>query len=342
MRIALSALTALALMIVLYSAPADAYCLMLAKGKTISWKATPVKYRISANLKDAAVLAAIHKAFAAWGAVGCSKLSLQKDGTFPLCADAPCKAFGTTKGTIDVYWFTGKSDLFKNTSDPKSPYASFAYPLHDGAGAISGASIGVNASDFKWSPTGAGGTIDVQGEMTALVGGVIGLADSKIAGATMSGKITYGDTSKRTLAQDDLDGLRHLYLAKGCPAPPTPGKDGCSTGTPVTDGPPPKLDVTPAQQDAGADKQGGGDTFVGSDGASPRPEASVGDSNAGNCTATSQCGAGQICSTEGQCVNVGGDDDEGCSCAVGQGGGGSALLGLFALLWMLRRRRVRP
>ncbi len=50
MRIALFAFAALS-MIALYSAPADAYCLMLVKGKTIAWKGTPVKYRISANLK---------------------------------------------------------------------------------------------------------------------------------------------------------------------------------------------------------------------------------------------------------------------------------------------------
>ena len=213
MRYISVALAALALLLS-YPARTQAYCLNMVKGKSLAWKTMPVSYRVSGNLKDAAVLAAIHKAFATWGSVGCSELAFKKAGTFSLCSDAACLAFGKTKGTIDVYWFTGKSDLFKNTSNPGSPYATFAHPIYDKASAIVGASIGVNAFDFKWKTTGAGGFLDVQNEMTALVGGVIGLADSGIKGTTMSGKITYGETAKRTL-EGRFEQVRLQVEAKG-------------------------------------------------------------------------------------------------------------------------------
>ena len=337
-----------------YPVQLHAYCLLTVTGasKYVAWKTMPVGYRVSANLTDAGILAAINKAFATWEAPTCSKLAFKSTGTFALCTDAPCLAFGKTKGTIDIYWFTGKSDLFKNTTTPSSPYATFAYVNHDGAGAISGGSIGVNAFDFKWKTTGEGGFLDVQNEMTALIGGVIGLADSGIKGTTMSGKITYGETAKRTLAQDDIDGLTHLYLVKGCPAPPSPGSNGCSKGTPVGDGPPPALDLGPAP-DSGADgpttKEGGGsdgpasgETSGSADGPLASPEASTADSSGKQCTSSSQCADGYICSAEGACVKLGGgegDDDDGCGCEVGQGGGGGmALLGLLCLLGCRRRR----
>jgi len=354
MRTFFVAATAMVLSL-LYTVPVQAYCLLTVKGnpKYVAWKTLPVGYRVSSNLTDASVLAAIHQAFSTWEAVKCSQLAFKKAGTFTLCSDAPCLAFGKTKATIDVYWFTGKSDLFKNTSTPSAPYATFAYVNHDSAGAITGGSIGVNAFDFKWKTTGAGGFLDVQNEMTALVGGVIGLTDSGIKGTTMSGKITYGETAKRTLAQDDMDGVSHLYLVKGCPAPPSPGSNGCSKGIPVGDGPPPKLDLGPVNEggtdgpstEGGADGPVSGDKQASFDGPTSGSETSTEGGSAKQCTSTSQCPAGYICSAEGQCVKLGGqegEDEEGCGCGVGaRGGGRLALLSLLLLggLLLLRRRR---
>jgi uncharacterized protein (TIGR03382 family) len=67
--------------------------------------------------------------------------------------------------------------------------------------------------------------------MVAFIGRAIGLDDSNVLGASMAPNITFGDTSKRTLAQDDMDGLAYLYpvTSPGCPAPPQPGSNGCST-----------------------------------------------------------------------------------------------------------------
>lgn len=333
-----------------YTSQVQAYCLLTVKGtpKYVAWKTQPVAYRISSNLTDPSILAAIHKAFATWEAVGCSKLAFKKAGTFPICSDAACLAFGKTKATIDVYWFTAKSDLFKNTSTPGAPYATFAYPMHDSAGGIAGASIGVNAFDFKWKTTGAGGFLDAQNEMTALVGGVIGLTDNGIKGTTMSGKITYGETAKRTLAQDDMDGVRHLYLGAGCAAPPAPGSNGCSKGTPVGDGPPPKLDMGPAKEGGadgpGTDGPAASDNSASPDGPYSDSDKSGADSTQKQCTATSQCDTGYICSAEGQCVKMGGEEEEGCGCEVSPSGDGRlALLSLLLSgLWLSRRRRCRP
>ena len=170
-------------------------------------------------------------------------------------------------------------------------------------------------------------------------------------GSWLNVAITYGETAKRTLAQDDVDGLSHLYLVKGCAAPPSPGSNGCSKGTPVGDGPPPKLDLGPSNEggadgpstEGGRDGPVSGDKPASFDGPTSGSEASAEGGSAKQCTSTSQCPAGYICSAEGQCVKVGGqqEEDEGCGCQVGSRGGGRlALLSLLlGGLLLLRRRR---
>jgi MYXO-CTERM domain-containing protein len=105
--------------------------------------------------------------------------------------------------------------------------------------------VAVNAFNYTWNATGgstAPPILDLQNEMTGLIGGMIGLTDSNVVGSTMYPGISYGDTSKRSLAQDDIDGLVHLYPVASCPAPPAPGPNGCSAPPPdagVPDGPAP-------------------------------------------------------------------------------------------------------
>ena len=331
---------------------ARGYCLKKVIGATkpyVSWKTMPVTYRISSNLKDAKILAAIDKAFATWAAVKCSKLKFKKGTPFTICKDAACKAFTNPTKYIDVYWFTTTSALFKNTANPKMPYMSYVYFSHDNAGGFSGVSIGVNGSGYKWSDTGTSTTLDVQNEMTRLIGGGIGLDDSKVAGATMYNQIKFGDTTKRSLHQDDINGLIYLYKDKGCPSPPAPGSNGCSSGgtikldgpvTPPKDGP-----VTPAKDGPVTPAKDGGSTTkpdsqsTGSEGGSG---ADIGGSS--GCTQPSDCASDEVCTIEGKCVKQGGgdsDDDGGCSCEVAPRPGPALALMLLMGLALLVRRRWR-
>ena len=362
------------LCLALISTQAWGYCLMKVSGATkpyVAWKTMPVEYRISSNLKDAKIRAAIAKAFTTWGSQKCSKLKFKAAADFTICADAACKTFTSpTVNYISVYWFTTTSSLFANTSNPKVPYMSYVYFSHDNAGGFAGVSIGVNGSFYKWGTTGAAGVLDVENEMATLIGGAIGLDDSKVVGATMYNKITFGDTTKRTLHQDDLDGLIYLYKDKGCPSPPSPGANGCSSGstttpdgpvtppkdgavTPPKDGPatPPKDGTVtpPADQGVGADKTTtGADGLTGNEGGTTYPEAGSADDTGGSsgCTRQADCASDEVCTIEGKCVKQGGgsaEDDGGCSCEVsGRPGQALPLIMLIGLVLLARRRRSDP
>ncbi len=350
-----------ALPVLLTGAWASAYCLKKVTGATkkyVAWKSMPVTYRISSNLKDAKIRAAIDKAFTTWGSVKCSKLKFKKGADFTICKDAACKVFNNpSKSTIWVFWFTTTSGLCKS-SNPKLPYMSYTYFSHDNAGGFSGVSIGVNGAFYKWGTTGASSVLDVQNELTNLIGGGIGLDDSKVAGATMENKIKYGDTSKRSLHQDDINGLVYLYKNPGCPSPPPPGSNGCSKGgttktdgpvkppkdgkvTPPKDGPvtPPKDGPVTPPKDGGVDS-----TTTGNEGGTTYPEGGTyADTGGGSgCTKHSDCASG-VCTIEGKCVKQGGgeDDDGGCSCEVPAAPGPALPLALLLGLALLARRRWR-
>lgn len=375
MRLTISALFFLA--VALAAAPAGAYCLYTVSGTKpyVSWQSQPVTYHVSSNLKDTKYLAAIDKAFATWEAVKCSKLKFTKGAPFTICADKPCKAFTNSTKAIYIYWFTQATDLLKNTSTPTVPYASLTFLFHDKVGGIAGASIGVNGYFYKFATTGAGGVMDVQNEMTAWIGAVIGLDDSKVKTATMYNKITYGDTSKRALDQDDINGVTYLYKATGCPSPPPPGKGGCSGTTKVADQGGVTLDQggvtldqgTSADQgklklDTAQSEMSGKDQSQGESGPSPDSGQQKADTG-GGCTKHSQCAADEICTIEGKCVKKGGKpctkesdcsedelctingqcvsrvkEDEGCSCQLGGTAHGALPLLLGVLLLALRRR----
>ena len=359
-----------ALVLGAWSAPADAYCVLKGSGKVLSWKTQPVPYRVSSNLKDAKILAAIDKAFQTWASVKCAKLTVKRGASFPVCTDPACKAFSSPKGAIFVYWITSASDLFKNTSSPKMPYVTSSYFQYDTSGGLSGYAIAINAKDYKWNTTGGSSTgsgiLDVQNEVTQLAGGGLGLNDSNVAGSTMYNKIAFGDTSKRTLAKDDINGITYLYRDPSCAAPPAPGASGCTSGGTKTDGGGTvKKDAGTTQKDSGGTTQQdqGGSTWQ-DQGGSSQADSSTKQctkstecpsgyvctaegqcvSTTKQCTKSTQCGVDEICSAEGRCVKVGGNGDDGCGCSFGSAGqgrsaaGGLVLLGL-ALLIVFRRRR---
>ena len=351
-----------ALCLTLASSEASGYCLKKVIGATkpyVSWKTIPVTYTISSNLKDAKILAAIDKAFTTWGSVKCSKLKFSKIAAFTLCKDAACKVFTNPTKHINVFWFNASSSaLFKNTTTPTMPYMSYTYFSHDNAGGFAGVSIGVNGFDYKWGTTGSTSTLDVQNEMTNLIGGAIGLADSKVAAASMYNQIKYGETSKQTLHQDDIYGLMYLYKDKGCPSPPPPGSNGCSSGgTTKTDGPvtPPKDSaVTPPKEGGGTPPKDGGvdgattqadGPVTGNEGGTTYPEGGSWPDTGGSsgCTKQTDCAADEVCTIEGKCIKKGGgdEDDSGCSCEVSGRPSPALPLALMLGLALLIRRKWR-
>jgi MYXO-CTERM domain-containing protein len=97
----------------------------------------------------------------------------------------------------------------------------------------------------------AGSMVDLQNTITHEAGHLLGLGHSSVAGATMQPQAIGGltaETSKRTLAQDDIDGYCALDLpgfsctnaACTCPPPPiyksTTTHTGCSCSSVGTRG----------------------------------------------------------------------------------------------------------
>ena len=82
---------------------------------------------------------------------------------------------------------------------------------------------------------GASDSIDLQSTLTHEIGHALGLGHSDIAEATMAPSIIGGDISKRTLDQDDINGICALYPVHDDPqqwTPPHCGLDLTGNGTP--------------------------------------------------------------------------------------------------------------
>ena len=339
----------------LWPTSASAYCLKKVVGATpyVAWKTPPVKYKVSSNLKDPKILKAIDDAFTTWGSVPCSKLSFAKDGTFDI---AKTKFDGHHTEAILVFWYTNKTGF---PTDPK--YIAYTFLSHDNAGGFAEASIAVNAftTKFPWGTEGKKTTLDVQGELTTLIGQVIGLTTSNTTASVMQDTIKFADVAKRTLAPDDIDALHQLYNKTACPAPPAPGANGCTAnpppgpdgsvvkpdgGPPIVDGsspvadgssPPPKKDAVSPVSEAGVPLDDHG--LVNDSGIPPSADA-----GGKACVSSDQCASDEICTAEGNCVKFGGGGDDGGCCSVATAvppEGLWLLLLVLGAVWITTRRR---
>lgn len=90
----------------------------------------------------------------------------------------------------------------------------------DAAGNFVGFDIAVNTQDHDWAMDGDADAIDLQNTLTHEWGHVLGLGHSEFdVLATMHASASPGETHKRDLAQDDVDGLFHLYAGGAEEAP---------------------------------------------------------------------------------------------------------------------------
>ncbi|MCA9665415.1 MAG: matrixin family metalloprotease [Myxococcales bacterium] len=351
------------------AADASAYCLHKYTGfKSFArWTTIPVTYRVSSSLTDTALLAAIDAAFKTWENVPCSRLAFTKGASF----DVNTTQFTSPPGNeIYVFWYP---QALSSKFPTQPQFAAYSFTGHNNNGGLSFGSIALNGFQYNWNATGGSaqspGILDMQNEVIYLVGTVIGLTDSKNSAAAMNPNIKFGDTSRHTLHQDDIDAVTWLYAKDTTCMAPAPGTDGCSSGSPVTPpvgdagiNPNPNQDAgtipPPTEQgvqigDGGTTNPGsdGGTTNPGSDGGTTNPGsdggASGGDGSSGkSCTSSAQCGDNAICDVNGQCVSVpgnnpGGGDDGGCGCKTAGLPVGAAPLGLLLLGLLLCGRFLR-
>lgn len=112
-------------------------------------------------------------------------------------------------------------------------------------GQILDSDIDFNGVDHSWSDSDTNVLTDVENTMTHELGHVLGLAHAPDPAATMYAVSGRGDLEKRTLDQDDIDGLCHIYpnnqLTPAAPEElPTAITTSCAFGaSPVTGAPSP-------------------------------------------------------------------------------------------------------
>ena len=301
------------------------------QAKNAAYQTMPVKYRVSSNLTDPAILAAIDAAFTIWGGVQCSKLKFTKDAAFPITAP-----FTTATDGVSIYWVTAAAN-WPAGIDIKN--FAYNYRFFDANANLTGGHVAVNATgNYAWNTTGGNATtFDVQNVLTNLIGKVIGLDDSNTPGSVMYNDVTFGQITKRTLSTDDQNAIKYTYPAGGSCAP-APGPDPTCGTTP----PPPKDTGTTPGKESG--------TPPGKEAGTPPPgdyQVTPGKDGSGKaCVTSAQCATDEVCVVEGYCKKIGGGGDGGgCGCEIGARSApalGLALLALGMLVTLrraLRRRR---
>jgi hypothetical protein len=320
---------------------AGAYCLNKYSGQKqfARWTKNPVTYRVSSNLKDAKILAAIDAAFATWAAQSCTTLRFKKGSTFSIS-----EKFEHGVEEIRVYWFT-QAQGFPSSAQ----YIAYTFTGHNNIGGLVQGSIAVNAFNQKWATDGSSSQYDAQGQLTSLIGQVIGFTYSNKTDSVIQQSVSPGDVSRRTLGQDDIDALHHHYNGGSCPAAPHPGADGCTGSAPAPDGGPTYLDIgVQPRPDYGTGPRP--DMGVSPDrGTTPQPDSGYRFDTGANkqCQNSTQCANGEVCTAEGQCVRLGGcrassECGSGMICSaegrcekLGDGGCAVDARGADQLPWML-------
>ncbi len=174
------------------------------EGAEIKWAGPEATYEINPAGGPGGSLTAIQAALQTWTEAG-TAFSFIYGGT------TTSTAYGTNDGINTItFGSLASGTLAENTQ---------WYTVSTGE--IADSDIRFN-TDYPWSTDSAPGTYDVQNAGTHEAGHSLSLSDlygTADTEKTMYAYISAGETKKRTLEQDDIDGIRYLYRASaGKPA----------------------------------------------------------------------------------------------------------------------------
>ncbi|MCB9637541.1 MAG: matrixin family metalloprotease [Myxococcales bacterium] len=179
-------------------------------GIPVFWKDPVVPFWIgkggSRDIEGDADIEAIKKAAEVWSNVSCSQAQLVFQGLL----DAPKAEY--LKGQANqnvVYWVEDP----ETWPDSLQILALTTVNYDPASGELQDADLQLNGRSFKWS---AGDTVgeglhDVMNTVTHEFGHVLGLDHSLRVDATMFGGAPVGETKKRDLDPDDIEGLCSIY-----------------------------------------------------------------------------------------------------------------------------------
>ncbi len=97
-----------------------------------------------------------------------------------------------------------------------------------GNGVIGEADMLLNGDDYVWSTSGSSTAMDVEAIVAHEAGHYLGLGHTGVSEATMFATVADGETKKRSLHSDDINGGQHLYGPGGGVVGPGPDEGtGC-------------------------------------------------------------------------------------------------------------------
>jgi len=196
------------------------------------WDTQPVGYRVhhagSDDISDGSDLAAVRASFAAWTDLPGAAFAFRFDGLTNLTATAGSEG---SEGSNLVVWRENPAEWVADGNSPLY-YAITTLSFDKCSAALVDADIEVNGGYHTFSTSDDSVAVDIQNVLTHEVGHVVGLDHSADSSAVMYAKAAAGETSKRILKQDDLEGVRYLYPAEGDP-PWLEQHDGCGGGCAV-------------------------------------------------------------------------------------------------------------
>ena len=146
---------------------------------------------------------ALEDALDAWNAPGCSDWSFEYAGTTS-DTGAGFDSENLDANTNVVVW--NETDFGNDT------FAAITLVTFDpDTGRIYDADIEMNGTHFTFSVGSEAGAFDIQDVLTHELGHFLGLGHSAVDDATMATASDMGDTFRRDLAPDDIDGLCTIY-----------------------------------------------------------------------------------------------------------------------------------
>lgn len=179
-------------------------------GDTIRWHESCFQYSIHEDgvpgIDIAGLRDTIRASFDAWENVDCTYFYFEET------EDASCDHIGYVEdtGNINLLVFRESGWAVDRDHDP-SAIALTTTSWDDLSGRLLDADIEFNAENFPFGIDGSADKADIQNTATHEIGHMLGLDHSNVAGSTMSPTAGTGETTKSTLADDDIEGLCTLY-----------------------------------------------------------------------------------------------------------------------------------
>jgi hypothetical protein len=181
---------------------ASAYTTFSTNGQQVKWSGDSSTFVVNTSGMPGGALEAIQAAFSTWSGAG-AHFTINYGGS------SGSTSFGQNNGTCLIDY--GKLDAY--ITDSSDTIALCLYWYDPRSGKVLDSDIRFNSS-LPWSTSGDTGSYDVQNIVTHELGHSLVLLDLYGKGdseRTMYGLADKGETKKRSLDGDDINGIRSLY-----------------------------------------------------------------------------------------------------------------------------------